>query len=177
MVRTSVHKRFLQPRRHRQLCPHRQPFGRPVLLFPRRDQQGKARSFYVRPLGDHYGQPQPLLLNGDEEVSDPYISPDESYIIFVGGNDLFISYRHDNTWTKGQPLHLHNNDGSSIYDPTVAPDGKTLYFTSNRIAGYYKRDPKSLPLDYDGLLKEMNGIFNGKGNIFMVPLHIPNPAS
>ena len=144
---------------------------------PRRDQQGKARSYYVKSEGDHYGQPQPLLLNGDEEVSDPLTAPDESYIIFVGGNDLFISYRQNNTWTKGQSLHLQTNDGSSIYDPTVSPDGKTLYFTSNRIAGYYKRDPKSLPLDYDGLLKEMNGVFNGKGNIFMVPLRIHAPAS
>ena len=142
---------------------------------PRRDQAGKAKSYYVKKESDHYGNPQPLLINGDEEVSDPLIAQDESYIIFVGGNDLYISYRQkDNTWTKGQPLGLAANDGSSIYDPTLSPDGKTLYFTSNRIAGYYKRDPKTLPLDYDGLLKEMNGLFNGKGNIFMVPIHLPS---
>ena len=63
------------------------------------------------------------------------------------------------------------NDGSTIYDPTVSPDGKMLYFTSTRVRGYYKRDPATLPMDYDALLKEMNGIFNGKGNIFMIAIH------
>jgi hypothetical protein len=69
------------------------------------------------------------------------------------------------------------NDGSPIYDPTVSPDGKTLYFTSTRIGGFYKRDAKNLPMDYDGLLKEMNGIFNGRGNIFMIPIHVPAGTS
>lgn len=147
-------------------------------LFFYSPRRGKAKSYYVQQKGDHYGDPQPLLLNGEEEVSDPLIAPDGSYIIFVSGNDLYISYRQKgDTWTKGLPLGLAANDGSSIYDPTLSPDGKTLYFTSNRIAGYYKRDPKNLPLDYEGLLKEMNGIFNGKGNIFMVPLHIPLTGS
>jgi len=141
---------------------------------PRR---GKATSYYAKKQGDHYGDPQPLLLNGDEEVSDPLIAPDGSYIIFVSGNDLYISYHNNTGWTKGQPLKLQAGDGSSIYDPTISPDGRTLYFTSNRVAGYYKRDPKNLPLDYDALLKEMNGIYNGKGNIFMVPLHVVLPSS
>ena len=139
---------------------------------PQRDKTGKGRSYYAKWLGDHYGEPQALLLNGNEEISDPYIAPDESYIIFVSGNDLYISYRKGDGWGAGQKLGPQVNDGSSNYDPTVSPDGKILYFTSTRIRDFYKRDPKNLPMDYDGLLKEMNGIFNGRGNIFMIPIHL-----
>lgn len=140
---------------------------------PQRDKAGKAKSYYARWMGDHYGEPQPLMLNGDEEISDPCITPDESYIIFISGNDLYISFRKGDGWDAGQKFGPHLNDGSSNYDPTISPDGKTLYFTSNRVRDYYKRDPKSIPLDYDGLLQEMNGIFNGRGNIFMIPIHLP----
>lgn len=138
---------------------------------PQRDKTGKGKSFFAQWKGDHYGDPIALMLNGNEEVSDPYISPDERYIIFVSGNDLYISYRQGEGWGAGEKLGSQVNDGSSIYDPTVSPDGKTLYFTSTRIRGYYKRDPRDLPLDYEGLTKEMNGIFNGKGNIFMIAIH------
>jgi Tol biopolymer transport system component len=143
---------------------------------PQRDKSGRGKSYFAKWIGDHYGVPKALMLNGNEEISDPYIAPDESYIIFVSGNDLYISYRHGDSWGAGEKLEPQVNDGSSNYDPTVSPDGKMLYFTSTRIRGYYKRDPKTLPLDYDGLLKEMNGIFNGKGNIFMIAIH-PHPAT
>jgi Tol biopolymer transport system component len=144
---------------------------------PQRDKAGKGKSYYVKWLGDHYGEPQALFLNGDEEISDPYIAPDEGYIIFVSGNDLYISFRKGDSWGTGQKLGPQVNDGSPIYDPTVSPDGRMLYFTSTRVMGYYKRDPKSLPMDYDGLSKEMNGIFNGRGNIFMIPIHLPVTGS
>jgi Tol biopolymer transport system component len=144
---------------------------------PQRDKAGKARSFYAKWIGDRYGELQPLLLNDNEEVSDPLIAPDERYIIFVSGNDLYISYRQGAAWGPGQKLGPAVNTGESNYDPTVSPDGQTLYFTSSRIRGFYKRDPKNLPLDYDGLLQEMNGIFNGRGNILMVPIHLPAEGS
>jgi Tol biopolymer transport system component len=144
---------------------------------PERDKAGKAKSYYAKWMGDHYDQPKALILKDTEEVSDPYIAPDESYIIFVSGSDLYISYRHGDGWTTAENLGPQVNDGSSNYDPTVSPDGKLLYFTSTRIRGYYKRDPRSLPMDYDALLKEMNGIFNGKGNIFMIALHPRGGAS
>jgi Tol biopolymer transport system component len=140
---------------------------------PQRDKGGKARSYWAKWLGDHYDEPKVLLLKGDDEISDPYIAPDESYIIFVDGNDLYISYRKGEGWSDGQSLGPQVNSGESNYDPTVSPDGKTLYYTSNRIRGFYKRDPKNLPLTYDGLLQEMNSIFNGKGNILSIPINLP----
>ena len=153
--------------RNRNLC----------FFSPERDKSGKAKSYYAKWLGDHYDAPKALMLKDSDEVSDPYIAPDESFIIFVSGSDLYISYRHGDSWSAGQNLGAQVNDGSSNYDPTVSPDGKTLYFTSTRIRGYYKRDPQALPMDYDALLKEMNGIYNGKGNIFMIAIYPSGTAS
>ena len=140
---------------------------------PQRDKSGKAGSYCAKWLGDHYDEPKVLLLKGDDEISDPYIAPDERYIIFVDGNDLYISYRKGDGWSDSQNLGPQVNSGESNYDPTVSPDGKTLYYTSNRVRGFYKRDPKKLPLNYDGLLEEMNGIFNGRGNILSIPINPP----
>jgi Tol biopolymer transport system component len=150
--------------------------GNLFFYSPQRDKSGKGRSYYAKWLGDHFDEPKMLGLNGDKEVGDPCVAPDESYIVFVSGNDLFISFRNGDTWEKGQNLGPQVNSGESNYDPTVSPDGKTVYYTSNKIRGLYKRDPKKLPLNYDGLLEEMNSIFNGKGNILMIPIKLP-PAS
>jgi Tol biopolymer transport system component len=144
---------------------------------PQRDKAGKARSYYAKWLGDHYDEPKVLLLKGDDEIGDPCIAPDERYVIFVDGNDLYISYRKGDSWSDGEKLGPQVNSGESNYDPTVSPDGKTLYYTSNKIRGFYKRDPKKLPLTYDGLLEEMNSIFNGKGNILMIPINLPPAKS
>ena len=144
---------------------------------PQRDKSGKGRSYYAKWLGDHYDEPKMLVLNGDEEVGDPCVAPDESYIIFVSGNDLYISYRKGDAWAQGQNLGPQVNSGESNYDPTVSPDGKNaVIYTSNKIRGFYKRDPQKLPLNYDGLLEEMNSMFNGKGNILAIPINLP-PAS
>jgi hypothetical protein len=130
-------------------------------------------SYYAKWLGDHYDTPKLLAPNGEQEISDPYIAPDESYLIFVNGNDLYISFRQGDDWSAGQNLGPQVNNGDGNFDPTVSPDGKMLYYASARIQGFYKRDQKGHALDYDGLLKEMQNIFNGNSNILMIPINVP----
>ncbi|MFC2140026.1 TolB family protein, partial [Bacteroidota bacterium] len=73
----------------------------------------------------------------------PYIAPDESYIIFVRtmnetGDDLFISFKDSNhKWT--QAVNMGNKINSPYHDlcPTVTPDGKYLFFLSQRDGGSY----------------------------------------
>lgn len=123
-------------------------------------------------LGDHYDTPKLLALNGKEEVMDPFIAPDESYIIFASGNDLYISFRQGDDWSAGQNLGPQVNNGDSNFDPTVSPDGKMLYYASARTKGFYKRDQQGPALDYDGLLKEMQGNFNRNSNILVIPINV-----
>jgi len=95
--------------------------------------------------GDHYEKPQQLKLNGDSDIFDPYISPDERYLIFASGGDLYISYRDGGNWAQGQKLGPQVNDGSPNGSPYVSPDGKTLYYSSYKVNA-----------------------------IMMIPIHIPN---
>jgi Tol biopolymer transport system component len=145
--------------------------GTLCFFSPSRD-KNKRSSYYAKWLGDHYDVPKELSLNGDNEVSDPFIAPDESYIIFVSGNDIYISFRQGDNWAQGQKLEPQVNNGDPIWDPTVSPDGKMLYYTSARVKGFYKREPKAA-LNYDGLETEMQSIFNGRGNILMIPINLP----
>jgi hypothetical protein len=85
--------------------------------------------------------PYPInYANTTQTWGDPFVSPDESYIIFksiraegFGGNDIYISYKKLNgTWTNPKNL------GSKIntqYDETsgdITPDGKYMTFGSNK---------------------------------------------
>ncbi|MBB3058058.1 TolB family protein [Mucilaginibacter gotjawali] len=151
-----------------------------TICFCSRGRDGHAGmgSYYAKRLGDHYDTPKLMALNGNEETQDPFIAPDERYIIFVSGdNELYISYRQGDGWATGQKLGPQVNNGDSIWDPTVSPDGKMLYYTSARVKGFYKRDPKGPALNYDGLEKEMGSIFNGRGNILMIPVNLKNNAN
>ncbi len=79
-------------------------------------------------------------LNTQFHEWDPYIAPDESYIIFcstkpggMGGDDLYISFKnHEKQWCH--PLHLGNrfNSSSSENRPYVTNDGRFFFYTSSK---------------------------------------------
>ncbi len=95
-----------------------------------------------------YSEPEKLSgsINTDEHVEvEPYISPNEGYIIFysAGRNDriaatdrlgdLYISFRReDGTWTKAIVMTQPVNSTGEENWPWVSGDGKHLFFTSNR---------------------------------------------
>jgi hypothetical protein len=77
--------------------------------------------------------------NTTQTWGDPYVSPDESYLIFkstrTGGfglNDIYISYKKaDGSWTN--PKNLGNRINTR-YDETagdITPDGKYMTFGTN----------------------------------------------
>jgi uncharacterized lipoprotein NlpE involved in copper resistance len=85
-----------------------------------------------------YSEPYVLGANVNTELYEvtPYISPDESYIIFsrlkLGSpikSGLFISFKGINgTWTKAISLDILNKDNSHQLCPNLSPDGKYLFF-------------------------------------------------
>jgi len=111
--------------------------GSGTICFCSRNRDGdkKMRSYYVKWLGDHYDKPKMLALNGDSEIFDPFIAPDEHYIIFVSNNELYISYRKGGDWTQGRKLSPNVNNGKGNFDPYVSPDGKTLYYAQDKAPG------------------------------------------
>lgn len=83
-------------------------------------------------------------VNSDAHDYDPFIAPDESYVIFassrsdenLGGHDLYISFRKgDGSWTKAKNMGEGINTSTTDYAPAVTRDGRFLFYTSNKAGG------------------------------------------
>ncbi|WP_316799359.1 OmpA family protein [Pedobacter frigidisoli] len=71
------------------------------------------------------------------------ISPDGKYLFFTGCNrpdglgrcDIYVSHREGNDW--GEPYNVGKPVNSEYWEsqPAISPDGRTLYFISNRPGG------------------------------------------
>ncbi|MEM0997649.1 MAG: hypothetical protein AAGN35_11235 [Bacteroidota bacterium] len=104
---------------------------------------------------------------------DPFIAPDESYLIFAGyrpdagfgGIDLYISYRVDGAWSEAQNLGPEINSGGKDYCPWVTTDGQYFFFTSMRTETAY---PGSETVTLAGLRTKMRSMDNGLGNVYWV---------
>jgi Tol biopolymer transport system component len=88
----------------------------------------------------HYAKPENLgaSINTKYLEHDPFIAPDESYILFTsvdrpegfGTGDLYISSRRkDGTWTKSKNMGKAFNTCGYDFCPIVTPDGKYFFFT------------------------------------------------
>jgi len=94
--------------------------------------------------GDTFAAPQVVEL-GMDRPGNPCIAPDESFLIFTatspegGDADLFVSDNQAGRWT--QPVRLSETVNSTYADfaPCLSPDGRYLFFTSER--------PGMLPAD------------------------------
>ena len=80
-------------------------------------------------------EPLPSAIN-QAGASNPYIDPDERYIIFssgrpggLGAGDLYISYRDGDTWSEPISLGPRVNSAATEFCPMVSPDGRYLFFS------------------------------------------------
>ncbi|HZU27915.1 MAG TPA: hypothetical protein VFA04_20460 [Bryobacteraceae bacterium] len=133
--------------------------------------------------------PPPVRSPKQNVDVEPFIAPDQSYLVFVsqwigpdphtrrpeeliaGGSpyprgDLYITYRRHNGWT--QPRHLANGVNSFAEEsfPSVSPDGRWLFFSSER-SMFEVPVPR---LTWARLEREWPGIFNGRGNIYRIDM-------
>jgi hypothetical protein len=111
-----------------------------TICFCSHDRDGNKgmRAYLCRWAGDHYEKPELLVLNGSEPTFDPYIAPDERYIIFSSDNALYISYRTGQGWSLGEKLGPQVNEASKtgmLWGPSLSRDGKTLYYNGGTIDG------------------------------------------
>ena len=105
----------------------------------------------------------------------PVIAPDESFIIFfslerggIGGGDLFVSFhRGDRSWSSPKNLGAPINSISFESAPGLSPDGRTLYFASDRID---RPTTRTRRVNYRELETELHAIQNGLSNIYEVDI-------
>lgn len=139
-----------------------------ALYFSRNDDIYRAA-----PSGDsHEIEKLGPAVNGEKSAEfDPYVAPDESYLIFTsigrpdsqGSADLYVSFRADGAWQPARSLGPAINSKQFEYCPIVTPDGAYFFFTS------YRRpdaSPRAQPRSIDQLISAFDQIENGAGNIY-----------
>jgi len=148
------------------------------LYFGATREGGKGRDdlWVSRWVDGRYTTPENLgdSVNTKFGEVEPWVAPDESYLIFSaggradgrGGLDLYISVRRDGVWSSARPLAHDINSAGWDFNPSVSPDGKTFYFTSTRATF----DPPPSPLTYDQLMRRLQGPGNGLGDIYSIPI-------
>lgn len=81
----------------------------------------------------------PEIINSGRDKGDPFIAPNEEYLIYrgyddtLGRGDLYISFNIDGAWTKPENLGKPINSSSHEMCPWVSHDGKLFVFASGRV--------------------------------------------
>lgn len=131
-----------------------------------------------------YLEPENLgdAINTPFLENEPFIAPDESFLLFsskgrtdalAGGgapyprSDLYISYRKDGKWTPAKSLGPLINSVAEDTNPLVSPDGRTLFFTSERS---FVTVPMKKGLTYKELETSLHRPRNGLGDIYQIDM-------
>jgi len=132
--------------------------------------------FYSELINGKFQEPVNLgdSVNSARDEFNSFVSPDEKYIIYtstgwgagLGGGDLWISFRkEDNSWSKPKNMGLKVNSPFFEYCPSLTPDGKYLFFTSNRNKGEKFSSSK---LSYNQIIDGLQSTLNGSQNIYWI---------
>ena len=114
-------------------------------------------------------------INTKTAEVEPWIAPDESYLIFSaggrpdgsGGLDLYVSFRRHGAWSSARPLGHGINTAAWEFNPSVSPDGRTLYFTSTRSDF---ASPPAARMSYPQVSRRLKEPGNGLGDIYSIPI-------
>jgi len=157
-----------------------------------RDGSDHPHIYRSRFVENRYAEPEKLgsEINSAFSESDPFVSPDESILIFSsigdglptdkdrpetvkGGGvlyprgDLYASVGRGGVWSQAVHLEHGINTFADESSPSISPDGRYLFFTS-------ERSPFSVPpshrLDAREIDRMLHSTLNGQGNVFFVSL-------
>ena len=136
-----------------------------------KDEQGDWDIYSSRFVEGRYTRPErlPDEINSDQWEFDPFIAPDESYLIFCsrvpggyGASDLYISFRKgDGSWTKALNLGDEVNSIRWEFCPCMTSDGKYLFFASNR---RFKLSRSKTTTTFEDKIKLLDRELNSPGN-------------
>jgi Tol biopolymer transport system component len=119
--------------------------GKGNLFFSAREvlhEKPEWKIYYSNLINGRYTEPKPLgsSVNTGAYVDGPYISPDEQFLIFesdreggIGSIDLYICFKEKNgKWSAPENMGEKINTTFAERFAGVSPDGKYLFFGSNR---------------------------------------------
>lgn len=127
-----------------------------------------------RRVNGEYTEPENLgePVNTPGNETEPYVAPDESYLILAAGRpqgrgsyDLYVSFHCGDRWTEPVPLGAEVNSTAWDFAPRVTPDGRYLFFSSNRSA--FER-PLGRRLGTKELAERLHAPGNGLRDLYRV---------
>ena len=103
---------------------------------PHPDLKARRNVWKSRFVNGAYLPAEPVRVINQGGASNPYIDPDERFIIFssgrpggLGGGDLYIAYRDGDSWSEPVSLGSRVNSAATEFCPMVSPDGRYLFFS------------------------------------------------
>ncbi len=151
-----------------------------VLYFGSDRPGGKGRTdlYRSRLVGDRFADPENLgePINTQFNEFEPYISPDERFLIFMGGGradgrggfDLYLTYSKDGKWTTPVDLGDKINSPGNEYSPTISPDGRYFFWTSTRVS---VDTEWRATMGFRDLMRQLQSPGNGLGDIYQIDIH------
>lgn len=142
---------------------------------------GTSDLWRSRLIGGRFTRPENLgpTINSPGNDIEAYISPDDSFMIFAsdghadtrGAYDLYVSYHCGGRWSKPVNLGASINSAGWDFSPRISPDGRYLFFTSNR---GFADQPFDRPLSDEELTERLHAPGNGLRDIYQVDLSALN---
>jgi Tol biopolymer transport system component len=130
-----------------------------------------------RRVDGRYQPPENLgpVINTAGNDTEAWIAPDQSYLIFStdgrkdtrGADDIYVSHRNGDSWTEPRNLGDAVNSAGSEYGAKPSPDGKYLFFCSNRALADRPLDHR---LNYAELTQKLHAPGNGLNDIYQVDM-------
>ena len=157
-------------------------------VFTRRG-EGFREDFFEATILQNKKYTKSKLINGDINLEPSKgainISQDGEWLIFAGYNfpggygdfDLYISYDTPTGWSEPENLGRNINTESWESSPSVSPDKRALYFSSNRPGGYGGKDlyvSYRMPNGRWGPAKNMGSSVNTSGDELAPFIHADN---
>jgi outer membrane protein OmpA-like peptidoglycan-associated protein len=149
----------------------------------------EQEDFYISNKNDKIWQNSKAIgnnVNTDNNEGAQSLSADGKYLFFtacnrpdgLGGCDIYLTKKGDNgSWTKpiniGEPINTEDWESQ----PSISPDSKTLYFTSNRKGGKGKLDIWKSTIGKDGKFGSpinLGDSVNTKDNEISPFIHVDN---
>jgi hypothetical protein len=116
-------------------------------------------------------------INSAANEIEPMIAPDERFIVIaakgradsLGSYDLYVSRRAGATWSEPAHLPAPINSTGWEFGPRLSPDGRWLFFTSNRGFG---STPLPGRLDFDELERKLRAPGNGLRDVYVIDARV-----
>lgn len=152
-----------------------------TIYFTRSDEKtGKSVILRARKNGTGFSEPEllPPVINGNANIFNAFISPDESFLIGCvdnksnkinpGFDNYYIFFRDKNdNWSEGISFGPEVNiKGSNAISASVSPDGKYLFFAAQKVSEEMQGKSKIMALS--NMIEYINNPQNGNYDIYWI---------